>query len=149
MRYLQQRSAWPKSELDISKTMCVDRSCATMRRVGPATHPCQGSVSRLVVRTPSQLQELVRSCTACEVERCNPSEPMIASETVLRPWQMVGTDMFVYKKDTYLLVVDYASTYVEIAKLAQTTSPDVILHLRSIFARRGIPETVVVFGRLR
>ena len=85
----------------------------------------------------------MRSCTACAVERRNPSEPMIASETVLRPWQKVGTDMFVYKKATYLLVVDYASSYVEIAKLAATTSPDVILHLRSIFARHGIPETVV------
>ena len=38
------------------------------------------------------------------------------------------------KKATYLLVIDYASSYVEIAKLAATTSPDVILHLRSIFA---------------
>ena len=90
-----------------------------------------------------QLEELVRSCTACAVERRNPSEPMIASETVLRPWQRVGTDMFVYKNATYMLVVDYASSYVEIAKLAATTSPDVILHLRSIFARHGISETVV------
>ena len=90
-----------------------------------------------------QLEELVRSCTACAVERRNPSEPMFASETVLRPWQKVGTDMFVYKKSTYLLVVDYASSYVEIAKLAATISPDVILHLRSIFARHGITETVV------
>ena len=63
----------------------------------------------------------MRNCTACDVERCNPSEPTIASETVLRPWQKVGTDMFVYKKSTYLLVVDYASSYVEIAKLAETT----------------------------
>ena len=40
-------------------------------------------------------------------------------------------------------MVDYASSYVEIAKLTETTSSDVILHLRSIFARQGIPETVV------
>ena len=52
-----------------------------------------------------QLEELVRSCTACAVERRNPSEPMIASETVLIPWQTVGTDLFVYKNATYLLVV--------------------------------------------
>ena len=44
---------------------------------------------------------------------------------------------------TNLLVVDYASSYAQIAKLAETTSPDVILHPRSIFARHGIPETVV------
>ena len=66
----------------------------------------------------------------CAVERCNPSEPMIASETALIPWQKFGTEMFVYKKATYLLVVDYANSYVDIAKLTETTSPDVILHLR-------------------
>ena len=92
-------------------------------------------------RTQRQLEELVRSCAACAVEPCNPYEPIIASDTFLRPWQNVGTDMFVYKKATYLLVVDYASSYVEITKLAETTSPDVILHLRSIFARHVIPET--------
>ena len=90
-----------------------------------------------------QLDELERSCMSCAVERRNPPEPMITSETALRPWQKVATDMFVYKKATYLLVVDYASSYVEIAKLAATTSPDVIMHLRSIFARHGITETVV------
>ena len=40
-------------------------------------------------------------------------------------------------------MVGNASSYVEIAKLAATTSPDVILHMRSIFARHVIPETVV------
>ena len=90
-----------------------------------------------------QLGELVRSCTACAVERRNQSEPMIASDTVLRPWQNTGTYMFVYKKATYLLAVAYASSYVEIAKLAATTSPDANLHLKSIFARHVIPETVV------
>ena len=55
----------------------------------------------------------------------------------------VGTDMYMYKKATHLLVVDYTISYVEINKLAPTTSPDVILHLASIFTIHGIPETVV------
>ena len=37
VRYLQQRSAWPRSGRDNSKTACVDRLSATVRRVGPAT----------------------------------------------------------------------------------------------------------------
>ena len=156
MRYLQQRSAWPKSELDNSKTTCVDRSCATVRynhislpfvlrpywqvqngltiqnglllkgvRLVIPTYMRLAMLDKLheghhgVVRCRSraqssvwwpglsrQLEELLRSCTACAVERCNPSEPKIASDTVLKPWQKVGTDMFVYKKATYLLVVD-------------------------------------------
>ena len=67
----------------------------------------------------------------------------MASEAKLRPWQNVGTDMFFFKRATHLLVVDYCSSYVEIAKLDETTSSDVIIHQRSIFARHGIPKAVV------
>ena len=85
----------------------------------------------------------MKNCTTCAMVRQNPAEPMIASECHLRPWQKVGTDLFFFKKVTYLLVVDYCSSYVEVAKLDEIGSSAVILHLRSIFARHGIPETVV------
>ena len=59
------------------------------------------------------------------------------------PWQKVGTDLFEWKDSTYLLIIDYFSRYIEIAKLHHTTSEDVILHMKSIFARHGIPEVVM------
>ena len=90
-----------------------------------------------------QLEELVTNCTACARDRHIQAEPIIPSESRLRPWQKVATDMFFYKGHTYLLVVDYYSSYVEIAKLETVASSDVIIHLKSIFARHGIPETVV------
>ena len=68
---------------------------------------------------------------------------MIASETDRRACQKVVTDMLVYKKAIYLLMVYYASSYAETDTLAGTTSSDMILHLRSIFARHGIPKNVV------
>ena len=51
--------------------------------------------------------------------------------------------MFEWKKTDYLLVVDYYSQFIEIAKLTSTTAVGVISHLKSIFARHGIPEVVV------
>lgn len=60
-----------------------------------------------------------------------------------RPWQKCGADLFMLGSKTYLLVVDYMSRYVEIALLSPTRSNDVILHLKSIFARHGICETLV------
>ena len=39
--------------------------------------------------------------------------------------------------------MDYYSRYIEIAKLTSTSSNDVIRHMKSIFARPGIPESVM------
>ena len=50
--------------------------------------------------------------------------------------------MFFLKNNNYLLIVDYFSRWIEIAKLAGTTSDDVISQLKFIFARNGIPEVV-------
>ena len=58
------------------------------------------------------------------------------------PWQIVGTDLFEVKNEHYLQVVDYFSHYLEVIKLASTTSTSVIKALQAIFSRHGIPETV-------
>ena len=59
-----------------------------------------------------------------------------------RPWEVVGADLFEWNQHQYLLIVDYLSRYIEIAKLSSATSAAVIAHLKSIFARHGIPSTV-------
>ncbi|XP_021341716.1 uncharacterized protein K02A2.6-like [Mizuhopecten yessoensis] len=61
----------------------------------------------------------------------------------MRPWQRAGTDLFYFKGSNYLLVVDYFSRFVEIAKLDSTTSEDIIVHLKSIFSRHGIVDILV------
>jgi hypothetical protein len=50
---------------------------------------------------------------------------MMATELPKRPWQKVGAEMFYWKNYTYLLVVDYYSRYIEIAKTPKTTSAGV------------------------
>ena len=90
----------------------------------------------------TELETLVGKCTICIKERQQPAEPLRPSEFPQLPWQKVATDLFELKSCTYLLVIDYFSLFMEIAPLKGTTSADVILHLKSIFARHGIPETV-------
>ena len=46
-------------------------------------------------------------------------------------------------KSSYLIVVDYYSSYIEVARLSSTTSKSVVQHLRSIFSRHGIPEIIL------
>ena len=59
------------------------------------------------------------------------------------PWTTVATDLFQWRGLTYLLIVDYFSRYIEIAKLTNETSSEVIRHTKSVFARHGIPREVV------
>nr|XP_010790875.1 PREDICTED: transmembrane protein 170B [Notothenia coriiceps] len=92
------------------------------------------------LKKSGQLDELVRNCKTCIKERGNPVEPLMSSELPERPWQKEGSDLFTLNHDNYLLVVDYYSRYVEIAKLTPTRSQDVIVHLKSIFSRHGVPE---------
>ena len=41
-----------------------------------------------------------------------------------------------------MLIVDYFSKYIEISKLDNETSHEVVLRLKSVFARHGIPQEV-------
>lgn len=43
----------------------------------------------------------------------------------------------------YLLIVDYFTSYPEVTLLTETTSSAIIAHTKSIFARHGIPDTVI------
>ena len=90
-----------------------------------------------------QIEDLVKECPTCIKTKVNRAEPMIPSQLPERPWQKVGTDLFDWKGQEFVLVVDYFSRYCEIGVLWKSTSQEVISHLKAIFARRGIPETVI------
>jgi len=87
---------------------------------------------------------MIRDCCVCCKEHAQPAEPLITSELPELPFQKVGTDLFEWEKQSYLLVVDYYSRYIEIALLKRTTAAEVIAHMKSIFARHGIPELCVL-----
>jgi transposase InsO family protein len=90
-----------------------------------------------------QLDEVVRNCRTCAETRSDKAEPMMCSEFSNRPREKVASDLFEHNKQSYLFVVDYYSRYIEIAKLHSTSSNAVINHLKSIFARHGIPQTFI------
>ena len=90
-----------------------------------------------------QLEDFILSSSVCCKERTQRAEPLIPTPFPNLPWQRVCTDPFEWKGSSYLLVVDYYSRYIEVAKLSATTAHSVISHMKSIIARHGIPETVV------
>ena len=90
-----------------------------------------------------ELEDLVNKCPICCRHQVKPTEPMISSPLPELPWQKVGMDLFEWKKATYLIIVDYYSRFIEVARLTRMTAEEVIRHCKSVFARHGIPERVI------
>ena len=87
------------------------------------------------------IKSFVMNCSVCAQLRTNSTEPSISSELPERPWQKVACDLFNFNNAVYLLVADYFSRWIEIALLDKGTTADyVISHLKSIFAKFGIPN---------
>ena len=92
----------------------------------------------------NDIYEKVSKCATCATYKMkNQKEPMIAHHIPDRPWQKLGTDLCEHKGKNYLVVVDYYSKFIETALLPNKTAGTVITHLKSIFARHGIPEELV------
>jgi transposase InsO family protein len=94
-------------------------------------------------RMSKDLEEMVLNCEVCRKIRYQHPEPLISQPLPELPWQKVATDLFTWQNHTYLLIIDYYSRYIEIAKLNQATAEEVVNWSKSIFARHGVPETVI------
>ena len=88
------------------------------------------------------IKETINRCMVCCTTRFQHAEPLLSSGFPDYPWQRVASDLFEWKKSKYLLVMDYYSRCIEIARLPNATSSDVISHMKSLFARHGVPESL-------
>ena len=89
-----------------------------------------------------QISTMIQNRKECSQNFQRHSEPMIPSTLPNRPWQKIGRDLFEFKGTTYLLLIDYYSRYIEIAKLSATTTKSVVSAMKPIFAWHGIPNVI-------
>ncbi|PFX13903.1 Transposon Ty3-G Gag-Pol polyprotein [Stylophora pistillata] len=96
----------------------------------------------------AQIKDKVSFCAVCNAFRNRQQKESLHPHDIPGlPWQVVGTDLFQYGGQMYLLVTDFYSKYFEIELLHQNTAICVINTLKKIFARFGIPEKVVSDNR--
>ena len=103
--------------------------------------------ARDVIFWPGLSQDIAvmtSGCSICQERQfANPKEPMISHGIPCRPWDTVGTDLFDFERSKFIVVVDYYSRYFEVERLRDTKTSTVTHKLKAIFARHGIPVTVV------
>ncbi|XP_037794447.1 uncharacterized protein K02A2.6-like [Penaeus monodon] len=90
------------------------------------------------------IEEIVQQCPTCqETSRSQTKETLIPHELPTQPWQYVGTDLFHYGENDYLIVADYYSKFPIIRKMPiHVTSTAVIKALKNLFSEYGVPERV-------
>ena len=60
-----------------------------------------------------------------------------------RPWAKVGADFCEFDNRTLLVINDYYTNYTEVARLNTKTSRSVIKEMKVVFARFGVPDTLI------
>ncbi|RWR98939.1 uncharacterized protein B4U79_03400, partial [Dinothrombium tinctorium] len=89
------------------------------------------------------IEMMIKKCYICLKHRNEQQkEPMIITPLPRLPWSKVGVDLFELK-GMHLICVDYYSKYPEVVTLSNTTAKSIILKLKGVFARFGIPEELV------
>ena len=89
-----------------------------------------------------EVTEYVRNCHVC-AQDANPSKkPLIPAKLPTYPWQRVATDLFFAQWNNVYPHSYYFSQLLEVIKLSTITSSSVILAMKSVFSRHGIPKVV-------
>ena len=78
------------------------------------------------------IEEMIAKCDTCqEYQTSNPKEPMVTGQIPTKPCEIVATDIFSWNGNDYLLIVDYYSRFIELAKLNDTKSESVITYTKT------------------
>ena len=97
----------------------------------------------------SDIDDYVRKCTACTVyqTRCDPAPSTVVAENVDTVWEKISIDLTgpsqVLDNKVLLTIIDLHSRFPEIFILNRGTSHEIIQHLRSVFARFGLPKVII------
>ena len=91
------------------------------------------------------LEGIVKTCQECQQNHKEDQKtPLHPLEQPTRPWQRVHLDFAgPFKGQMWLVLVDAYSKWPEVIPMTTTTAPKTIQELRWIFARFGLPESIV------
>ena len=83
----------------------------------------------------------VSSCESC-IKNARVTHQPWTSSLPEGPWVEIGTDVFEFNGELYLILVDYYSKWIETVRLECQTAIAVVNAMQGIFARLGVPLRV-------
>jgi len=91
----------------------------------------------------SDIKTTIEQCYHCQVHKpSQKAEPLQPRPLPERPWQNISMDMLEYGGRNYLAVIDEYSRWLEVIHMSNISSQEVIMKLKNLFSRWGVPEKV-------
>ena len=72
-----------------------------------------------------------------------PKEKIIHHDIPLRPWDVLGTDIFHFNNKNYLCIVDYHSKFSIVKRMERLSAESLVTTTKVIFAKYGIPQKLM------
>ena len=91
-------------------------------------------------RMRDDIERFTKNCIKCaEVKPVNQKETLRVHEVPAQPFSKVGTDICFHKGEAFIVIVDYTTDYIELEKIADQSTDEVIQALRKYLLDMGDP----------
>ncbi|XP_059047663.1 uncharacterized protein K02A2.6-like [Achroia grisella] len=93
----------------------------------------------------ADIERVCRDCSACASQRDQPPPaPLHSWAWPTEPWERLNIDFLgPFRNKYYLVIIDAHSKWLEVDNVSSTSAAAVIHSLRKIFARFGLPKSIV------
>uniref|UniRef100_A0A1Y1KVT8 RNA-directed DNA polymerase n=1 Tax=Photinus pyralis TaxID=7054 RepID=A0A1Y1KVT8_PHOPY len=92
----------------------------------------------------TDIETYIKSCKICEkFARKNPKQNILSYPIPERPWERVGSDIFTYANQSYCVLFDAYSNWLEVLPIKNKCAESVICELKTVFARFGSPDILL------
>ena len=93
----------------------------------------------------ANIKAYIKLCATClEFQQTQPKEKIMHHNILLRPWDVIGTDIFYLKNKHYLCIVDYNSKFPVIKRLQGLSANNLIKMVKTIFVKYGVPNKLML-----
>ncbi|XP_050533909.1 uncharacterized protein K02A2.6-like [Daktulosphaira vitifoliae] len=92
----------------------------------------------------NEIENWISACPVClKFSSSKTKEPLKSHFIPNIPFYKIALDIAEYNKINYLIIEDYYSRWLEVIKLGSKTSESVVIKLKEVFSKFGIPNEVV------
>ena len=92
----------------------------------------------------ADIENYIKHYTTClEFQQRQPKEKVIHHDIPLRPWEVIGADVFHFNNKNYLCIVDYHSKFPVIKRLERLSVESLVNKVKITFAEYGIPQKIM------